>query len=66
MLISKTIELDKSTERELRALAKHRTGQARLQQRALAMLLAAVGRQNKDIAVEGLDRRPVALWRQAS
>jgi transposase len=39
--------------------------EARLQQRALVVLLAAKGLQNKDIAVEaGLDRRQVALWRQ--
>ena len=65
MRVAKTIELDELTERELRVLAKRRTVQARLQQRALVVLLAAEGRQNKDIAVEaGLDRRQVALWRQ--
>tara|TARA_B100001105_G_scaffold171903_1_gene138400 strand:+ start:19543 stop:19848 length:306 start_codon:yes stop_codon:yes gene_type:complete len=63
--VAKTIELDEHTERELRVLAKRRTVQARLQQRALVVLLAAQGRQNKDIAVEaGLDRRQVALWRE--
>ena len=46
-------------------LAKRRRVEARLQQRALVILLAAQGWQNKDIAVEaGLDRRQVALWRQ--
>ena len=43
-------------ERELRVLAKGRRVEARLQQRALVVLLAAEGLQNKDIAVEaGLD-----------
>lgn len=65
MRVAKTIELDEHTERELRVLTKRRTVQARLQQRALVVLLAAEGRQNKDIAVEaGLDRRQVALWRE--
>ena len=46
-------------------LAKRRTVEARLQQRAPVVLLAAEGWQNKDIAVEaGLDRRQVALWRE--
>lgn len=63
--VAKTIELDEHTERELRVLAKRRTVEARLQQRALVVLLAAEGGQNKDIAIEaGLDRRQVALWRQ--
>lgn len=65
MRIAKTIELDEHTERELRVLAKGRRVQARLQQRALVVLMAAAGRQNKDIALQaGLDRRQVALWRQ--
>ncbi len=65
MRVAKTIELDEHTERELRVLTKRRTVEARLQQRALVVLLAAEGRQNKDIAIEaGLDRRQVALWRQ--
>ena len=65
MRVAKTIELDERTERELRVLAKGRRVEARLQQRALVVLLAAQGLQNKDIAVEvGLDRRQVALWRQ--
>jgi transposase len=64
MRVAKTIELDKDTERELRVWVKRRTVEARLQQRALVVLLAAEGRQNKDIALEaGLDRRQVALWR---
>jgi len=65
MRVAKTIELDEQTERELRVLAKRRTVQARLQQRAQVVLLAAQGWQNKEIAAEaGLDRRQVALWRQ--
>lgn len=66
MRVAKTIELDDHTERELRLLAKRRTVQARLQQRAMVVLLAAGGRQNKDIAVEaGLDRRQVQLQTRA-
>ncbi len=58
-------ELDGHTERELRVLAKRRTVEARLQQRALVGLLAAEGLQNKDIAVHvGLARRQVAMWRE--
>lgn len=65
MRVAKTIELGERTERELRVLAKRRTVEARLQQRALVVPLAAEGRQNKDISVEaGLDRRQVALWRE--
>ena len=65
MRVAKTIELDARTERELRVLSKRRRVGARLQQRALVVLPAAKGLQNKDIAVEtGLDRRQVALWRQ--
>ena len=64
MRIAKMIELDQDTERELGVLVRRRTVQARLQQRALVVLLAAEGRQNKDIADQaGLDRRQVALWR---
>jgi len=65
MRVAKTIELDERTAGELRVLSKGRRVQARLQQRALVVLLAAQGWQNKDIAVQaGLDRRQVALWRQ--
>jgi len=49
----------------LRVLSKRRRIEARLQQRARVILLAAQGWQNKDIAIEvALDRRQVALWRQ--
>jgi transposase len=65
MRVAKTIELDEPTERELRVLAKGRRVEARLQQRAHVILLAAKGWQNKEIAIEAsLDRRQVALWRQ--
>ena len=65
MRVAKTIELDEHTERELRVLAKGRRVEARLQQRARVILLAAKGSQNKDIADEvGLDRRQVAMWRK--
>ncbi|HWS75460.1 MAG TPA: hypothetical protein VN324_10005 [Quisquiliibacterium sp.] len=50
MRIAKTIELVEHTERELRMLTKRRRVEARLQQRALVILLAANGPQNKDIA----------------
>jgi Integrase core domain. len=64
MRVAETIELDAVTERELSVLAKGRRIEARVQQRARIVLLAAQGWQNKDIAVEvGLDRRQVALWR---
>lgn len=65
MRVAKTIELNDDTERELRSLTKGRRVEVRLQQRALVILLAAEGLQNKDIAVQvELDRRQVALWRQ--
>jgi transposase len=65
MRVAKRIELDAATEHELRVLSKRRRIEARLQQRARVILLAAQGWQNKDIADEvALDRRQVALWRQ--
>ena len=65
MRVAPKIELDAAAERELRALARRGRVEARVQQRAKAVLLAAQGWQNKDIAVEvELDRRQVALWRQ--
>ncbi|MBA4265941.1 MAG: IS630 family transposase [Comamonadaceae bacterium] len=65
MRVAEAIELDAQTERELRALSKGRRVEARVQQRACVILLAAQGRQNKDIADEvKLDRRQVALWRR--
>lgn len=65
MRVADKIELDAQAERELRILSKRRRVEARVQQRASAILLAARGWQNKDIAAEiKLDRRQVALWRR--
>jgi len=65
MRVAEKVELDASTGRELRILAKRRRVQARVQQRARVILLAAEGWRNKDIAVQvELDRRQVALWRR--
>jgi transposase len=65
MRVAEKVELDATTERELRVLSKRRRIEARLQQRARMILLAAQGWQNKEIAAEvRLDRRQVALWRQ--
>ena len=65
MRVAERIELDSSTDRELRILAKRHRVQARVQQRARVILLAAEGWRNKDIAVQvELDRRQVALWRR--
>ena len=64
MRVAEKIELDAATGRELRVLSKRRRVEARLQQRAKVILLAAQGWQNKEIAAEvHLDRRQVALWR---
>lgn len=64
MRVAEKIELDAQVERELRVLSKRRRVEARVQQRARIILLAARGWQNKDIATEvNLDRRQVALWR---
>lgn len=65
MRVAEPIEMDAQTERELLTLSKGRRVEARVQQRATAILLAAQGWQNKDIAEEvKLDRRQVALWRR--
>ena len=65
MRIAPKIELDAADQRELTALARRGRVEARVQQRARIVLLAAQGWQNKDIASEvDLDRRQVALWRQ--
>ena len=65
MRVAEPIETDAKTERELRALSKGRRVEARVQQRARLILLAAQGWRNKDIAEEvKLDRRQVALWRR--
>jgi hypothetical protein len=65
MRVAKAIELDEHTERRLRVLAEGRRVQARLQQRAVVVLMAAAGLQIKDISIEAEpDRRQLALWRQ--
>jgi transposase len=65
MRVAEAIELGAQTERELRTLSKGRRVEARVQQRASVILLAAQGWQNKDIADQvKLDRRQVALWRR--
>lgn len=65
MRVAEKIELDAQTERALRIVSKRRQVEARVQQRARVILLAAQGRQNKDIATQvNLDRRQVALWRR--
>ncbi len=65
MRVADKVELDARAERELRILSKRRRVQARVQQRASVILLAAKGWQNMAIATEvKLDRRQVALWRQ--
>lgn len=65
MRVAVKIELDAQAERQLRILSKRRRVEARVQQRAEVILLAAKGWRNKDIAAEvRLDRRQVALWRR--
>jgi transposase len=65
MRVAEKVELDARVERELRILSKRRRVEARVQQRARVVLLAAKGWQNKAIAAEvKLDRRQVALWRR--
>jgi transposase len=65
MRVADKIELDVQVERELRILSMRRRVQARVQQRANVILLAAKGWQNIDIAADvKLDRRQVALWRR--
>jgi transposase len=65
MRVAEAIELDEKTTAELLTLSKGRRVEARVQQRAIVILLAAQGWQNKDIALEvKLDRRQVALWRR--
>ena len=52
MRVAEKIELDADAARALRALSKQRRIEARLQQRARLILLAAEGWQNKEIAAE--------------
>lgn len=64
MRVAAPIEIDAQSERRLRALSRGRRVEARVQQRARLVLLAAQGWTNKDIADEvRLDRRQVSLWR---
>src|SRR5215831_7031365 len=64
MRIALTITLTDGEREKLRQLARSRTTQVRLAQRARLVLLAAEGQQNKDIALElGMTRRSVSLWR---
>jgi transposase len=65
MRVAEKVELDARVERELRILSKRRRVEARVQQRASVILLAAKGWQNQAIAAEvKLDRRQVAVWRR--
>lgn len=65
MRMAEAIALDEKTSSELLTLSRGRRVEARVQQRACVILLAAQGWQNKDIAREvKLDRRQVALWRR--
>ena len=65
MRVAEKIELDVAVERELKTLSKGRRVEARIQQRARVILLAAQGLQNIEIAARvELDRRQVALWRR--
>ncbi|MDN8618119.1 IS630 family transposase [Variovorax ginsengisoli] len=65
MRIAPRLELSAAVQRELTALACRGRVEARAQQRAKIVLLAAQGWQNKDIAAEvDLGRSQVALWRQ--
>ena len=61
MRVAEAIELDAKTERALRTLSKGRRVEARVQQRASVILLAAQGWQNKDIATEVKLDRPSGL-----
>jgi transposase len=65
MRVAPKIELNSEVERELQALCRRGRVEARVQQRAKIVLLAAQGLLNKDIAEQvDLDRRQVAMWRQ--
>jgi len=65
MRVAKAIDVDAKAMSRLLTLSKGRRVEARVQQRARVILLAAQGWQNKDIADEvKLDRRQVALWRR--
>jgi len=56
MWVAKAIELDEHTERELHVIAKARRVEARLPQRALVILIADEGLQNRDAPLDPLFR----------
>jgi len=63
--VAPTIVLTDEQERELTRLARSTRTSVRLVQRARIVLLAAQGRQNKDIAEQlGIGRVQVARWRE--
>lgn len=63
--VAPTIVLTVEQENELTRLARSRRTSVRLAQRARIALLAAQGRQNKDIAEQlGIGRVQVARWRE--
>jgi len=65
MRVAEKIELDSRTKRQLQSLVAREDVGARVQRRASAILLAAQGWQNKDIAREvHLDKGQVAFWRR--
>jgi len=65
MRVAPKITLDATTERELTALSRRGSVEARVQQRARIVLLASQGWQNKEIAAElGFTEEKVARWRR--
>jgi transposase len=63
--VAPTIELTSAQEGELRKLVRSKRTSVRLSQRAQIVLLAAQGKQNKDIAEQlGIGRVQVARWRE--
>jgi transposase len=65
MRVAPPIVLTDEQRRELSAAASSRSVSVRLAQRARMILLAAEGRQDKQIAAEvGIRRQSVALWRR--
>jgi transposase len=64
MRVAKPVQLSKEASRRLRVLSKRKRVEARIQQRARIILLAADGGSDKDIAAAlAVDRRVVARWR---
>ena len=65
MRVAGKIELTSDIERQLQALSNHESAGRQAQRRASAILLAAQGWQNKDIALEvHLDKGQVGFWRR--